>query len=264
MTEKSGISERRIVDRVDPARAAALVATMSDRAETPDIGGALPPLAHHAFFWEPVPESGLGRDGHPELGGLIPDLGLPVRMWAGGRLTFHGPFRAGVQAERVSRVVNVTRKTGRSGALAFVTVRYDIRQRATPVLSEDQDIVYREEGSGVAAPDHVSAEADERRALKLSEVTLFRFSALTFNAHRIHYDRPYCEELGYPGLVVHGPLLAARLAGFAEERLGTLKEFAFRATAPLFLGDVAWLCRAGERYWVEGPRRKLCMEATAS
>lgn len=251
-----------ISDRVDPARGAALLATLGMAGDV-GVGAVLPPLAHLVYFWDPVTEADLGHDGHEKLGGLIPDLGLPVRMWAGGRLTFHTPFRAGVAAERVSRLVGVTRKEGRSGRLGFVTLRHEVRQRNAPVLTEEQDIVYREAGGLACEPLVETGEADERRALKVSGVTLFRYSALTFNAHRIHYDAEYCREEGYPGVVVHGPLLATHLAGFAGERLGGMKRFSFRATAPLFLGDVAWLCRAGRRFWVEGPRRRLCMEATA-
>ena len=251
-----------IPDRIDPARAVALLATLG-LPSVVQVADPLPPLSHFAFFWNPVTEDQMGPDGHEKLGGLIPDMGLPIRMWAGGRLRFHGPFRAGVAAEKTSVLHGVTRKEGRSGKLAFATLRHDIKQRNALVLSEEQDIVYREAGALTAVPPVETGEADERRALKLSEVTLFRYSAVTFNSHRIHYDADYCRAEGYPGLVVHGPLLATALAGFAEETLGALQQFSFRATSPLFLGDVAWLCRAGARYWVEGPGRKICMEATA-
>ncbi|MCV6594554.1 MAG: MaoC/PaaZ C-terminal domain-containing protein [Silicimonas sp.] len=252
-----------IPDRIDPARACALMATLGSDAR-PGIGDPLPPLAHFAFFWDPVTEDHIGPDGHAKLGGLIPDLGLPIRMWAGGRFAFHTEFRAGVAAERKSSLLGITRKEGRSGKLGFVTLRHDIRQRNGLVLSEEQDIVYREPGAIRSEPPIEQGEADERRALKLSEVTLFRYSAVTFNGHRIHYDAEYCRAEGYPGLVVHGPLLATKLAGFAAESQGGLARFSFRATAPLFIGDVAWLCRAGRRYWVEGPGRRICMEAEAA
>jgi hydroxyacyl-ACP dehydratase HTD2-like protein with hotdog domain len=252
-----------IPDRIDPARAGAFLATLG-LPYSVGVGDILPPLSHFAFFWDPVSEDYIGPDGHEKLGGLIPDMGLPIRMWAGGRLRFHGPFRTGVAAEKSSVLHGVTRKEGRSGKLAFATVRHDIKQRNALVLSEEQDIVYREAGALTGAPPVETGEADERRALKLSAVTLFRYSAVTFNGHRIHYDADYCRAEGYPGLVVHGPLLATALAGFAAETLGALQQFSFRATAPLFLGDVAWLCRAGGRYWVEGPGRKICMEATAA
>ena len=248
-----------VTDKIDPARAGAWMATLGLEGSA-SVGSELPPFSHHAFFWSPKPESALGHDGHAALGGFLPDLGLPVRMYAGGALRQHAPFRSGVQAERDSRVASVTRKEGRTGALAFVTIRHEIRQRSQPVLSEDQTLVYRQEASPSEARS-VTMEADERRALKLSAVTLFRYSALTFNAHRIHYDADYARELGYPGLVVHGPLLATSLALWAQERAGHLSSFSFRAEAPLFLGDVAWLCRAGSTYWVEGPKRRLCMSA---
>lgn len=251
-----------IPDRIDPARAQALLATLG-QPNSLEIGQILPPLAHFVFFWDPVTEDRISRDGHEKLGGMIPDMGLPIRMWAGGRLTFHVPFRAGVAAEKTTSLTGVTRKEGRSGKLAFVTLRHEVRQRGAPVLTEDQDIVYREADSGLGDPPTETAEVDERRPLKLGAVTLFRFSALTFNSHRIHYDADYCRDEGYPNLVVHGPLLALQLAGFAKDRLGELTSFSFRATAPLFLEDVAWLCRAGDRYWVEGPRRKICMVAEA-
>lgn len=258
----TGAERKHITDKVDPARASALLATLGLEGPA-SVGTALPPFAQHAFFWSPSAESDLGRDGHAALGGFLPDLGLPVRMYAGGSLRQHAPFMAGVQADRESRVASVTRKEGRSGALAFVTVRHEVRQRSQPVLSEDQTLVYRQE-AGRTEPQSVTIEADERRALKLTAVTLFRYSALTFNAHRIHYDADYARDLGYPGLVVHGPLLATSLALWAHERQGRLPQFSFRAEAPLFLGDVAWLCRVGDHYWVEGPRRRLCMSAEAS
>ena len=254
------VTEEHITDKVDPARAAALLATLGESVDV-QVGRGLPLFAHHAFFWNPKTEENLAVDGHEVLGGLIPDLGLPLRMWAGGRLQQHAPFLAGVAADKRSRVTGVTRKQGKSGELAFVTVRHEVRQRNQMVLTEDQDIVYREAKALTHEPPVVAESPDERRALKLSEVTLFRYSALTFNAHRIHYDAGYCATEGYPGLVVHGPLMAALLANMAAEA-GPVKTFEFRATSPLFLGDVAWLCREGDAYWIEGPRRRLCMAAT--
>ena len=260
MTERG--EEERITDRIDPARAEALLATLGYPGGV-EVGQVLPPFAHLAFFWTPKTEENLGIDGHPRLGGMVPDLGLPSRMWAGGRLKLHAPFRAGINADRTTRLAGVTRKEGQSGKLAFVTLRHEVRQRGQPVLTEDQDIVYREAFVPSSEPPVATEAPDERRALRLSNITLFRYSALTFNAHRIHYDAEYCREEGYPGIVVHGPLMATVLAGMAAER-GYLTGFEFRATAPLYLGDVAWLCRADNRYWVEGPRRRLCMTATAA
>ncbi len=228
-----------------------------------DPGDVLPPLAHFAFFWEPVDEVRIGRDGHAGPGGLIPDMGLPVRMWAGGRLAFHAPFRAGLAARKVTTLHAVRERQGQSGRLGLVTLRHEVRQRRATVITEMQDIVYREPGPLPVKPPAEAGRARERRPLKLREVTLFRYSAVTFNGHRIHYDESYCREEGYPGLVVHGPLLATRLACLAAERLGTLRAFSYRATAPLFLGDAAWLCRADDRWWAEGPGGRRCMAATA-
>ena len=254
---------RTIEDRVDPARAEAWCAALGLKCDT-SVGQALPVFAHHAFFWEHSAPDQLGDDGH-SLDGIARGLSdLPVRMWAGGRVAWHAPFRLGVAAKKTTRAIAATRKSGRSGQLDFVTLRHEVHQRGALVLTEDQELVFREEGSRAAEKMAATGEADERRALKLDAAALFRFSALTFNAHRIHYDADYARALGYDGVVVHGPLLATLLAGFADERLGGLKHFSFRALAPLVLGEVAWLCRAGSQYWVEGARRGIAMTAEAS
>jgi len=249
-------------DRIDPARAEAWVATLGDACSL-NVGAVLPPFAHLAYFWDPVGRDDLGSDGHRAAGNGRPLSELPLRMWAGGRVRWHAPFRAGVAAKKTSRPMGMTRKSGRSGKLDFVTLRHEVFQRGALVLTEDQDLVYREAGSALGEAPVEAGEADERRALKLDAATLFRFSALTFNAHRIHYDAEYAVQAGYRGVVVHGPLLASVLAMFAVEHLGALTTFSFRATAPLVLGDVAWLCRAGNRFWVEGPRRRVSMTAEA-
>lgn len=249
-------------DRIDPARAEAWLATIGLPGSV-EVGSVLPPFAHRVFFWESVSGNELGADGHGGVGSAAPLSNLPLRMCAGGRVQWHAPFRVGVAARRVSRPISVTRKSGRSGKLDFVTIRHEVFQRGALVLSEDRDLVYREAGSAPAVGPVETGEADERRALKLDAATLFRYSALTFNAHRIHYDTEYAREAGYSGVVVHGPLLATFLAMLALEHLGALSAFTFRATAPLALGDVAWLCRAGDRYWVEGSRRRVSMTAEA-
>ncbi|MEM6823928.1 MAG: MaoC family dehydratase N-terminal domain-containing protein, partial [Pseudomonadota bacterium] len=198
-----------VEDRMDAARAAALWAVLGLSGTPPGTGDALPPFFHQVYFWDPRPMIGIGPDGHPALGELIPDMGLPRRMWAGGTLIFHAPLLAGVLATRRTRAIAATRKTGNSGPLAFVTLRHEIRQRGTLVVTEDQDLVYRETSAGPANPTRapLGAEVRERRAF--DPVTLFRYSALTFNGHRIHYDADYARGVeGYPGLVVHGPLLA--------------------------------------------------------
>nr|WP_238935717.1 MaoC family dehydratase N-terminal domain-containing protein [Sulfitobacter mediterraneus] len=251
---------------MDSARAAAMQVALGQRP-TISAGDALPPFFHQLYFWDPQPPEGLGRDGHPQVGGLIPDMGLPRRMWAGGRLQFHTPLRTGVEAIKTSHCESATRKDGRTGPLAFVTMRHDIHQNGVLCLSEWQDLVYRED----PAPDAIKpvspvARMDEesRVAASFSSTLLFRYSALTFNGHRIHYDLDYAREIeGYDGLVVHGPLLAQKLMLLAEDELGPLTTFQFRATAPLMHFETAEFCRKGRDFWVRGPDGRQCMQARA-
>lgn len=252
-----------LTDILDPARAQALQATLGAEP-TIGRGDPLPPFFHHIYFWDPQPPEHLGRDGHPAVGGFVPDMGLPRRMWAAGRLLFHNPLLAGVQAEKISVIEGVTRKTGRSGPLAFVRLRHDIRQRGTVALSEWQDLVYREDGG--PAPERPTARTDETHSepATFDSTTLFRYSALTFNGHRIHYDRPYARRIeGYDGVVIHGPLLAQHLMLLGERQMGKpLTEVTYRATAPLTLPKQATLCWADTDAWVRGPDGEQCMEAS--
>ncbi len=258
MTETAA---QEIGDMMDPARAAALAAALGV-AWSPSE--PLPPFFHQAYFWQALPEADLGRDGHPRRGGLIPDLGLPRRMWAGGALAFHAPLRTGLPARRLSRLEAVTRKEGRTGPLAFVSLRHEIVQRGELCLSERQDLVYRADpapGQPPPPPPQSPAGAETESQRHFSTTTLFRYSALTCNGHRIHYDLDYCREVeGYPGLVVHGPLLAQCLMLAVPS---PLRQFRFRATAPLFQFELARFCRSGARCWVAGPDGRLCMEAEA-
>jgi 3-methylfumaryl-CoA hydratase len=258
-----GQTSRTISDRMDPARAAALHAVLGLDGDPPAAGDPLPPFFHHIYFWDVLPPQDLGPDGHPRTGGgLIPDLGLPRRMWAGGRLTFHQPLRVGVLAERTTILAGYTRKTGRSGHLGLVTLRHVVRQKGAPVLTEEQDLIYRE--AAALPPDPLPAPEDEEVSAPLvfDTTLLFRYSALTMNGHRIHYDREYAQSEGYPGLVVHGPLLAQWLMLLAAAR-GPLRTFSFKATSPLFLFEEAEVCAAGPRLWIRGPGGRLCMEARA-
>ena len=253
-------------DLIDPARAVALNATLGRDQEVAQ-GDALPPFFHQVFFWQPVAPPGLGRDGHPKVGGLIPDMGLPRRMWAGGRLTFEAPLRAGLIAQKRSVVETSTRKDGRSGPLGFVTLRHEIWQDGARCLTEWQDLVYRQDPDPSAAqPAPAVARRDEtsRRLAEFSSTSLFRYSALTFNGHRIHYDRDYARDVeGYGGLVVHGPLLAQMLMLMAEEEMGPLASFSFRATSALIDTEQAELCRNGGDLWVRGPDGRQNMQAQA-
>ncbi|WP_299295447.1 acyl dehydratase [uncultured Tateyamaria sp.] len=257
---------RRQSDVMDPARAQAMQVALG-HAPTLASGDALPPFFHQLYFWTPVAADGLGRDGHPRVGGLIPDMGLPRRMWAGGRLAFYAPLRLGAEAERVSVCEAAQAKTGRTGPLAFVTLRHEVWQGGALCLTEWQDLVYREDPDADAprpVPPDAPTGAEAEREVRFDATLLFRYSALTFNGHRIHYDQPYARAVeGYDGLVVHGPLLAQHLMLMAQDGLAPLESFAFRAVSPLMHHEAATLCRAGRKLWVRGPDGRLCMQAEA-
>ncbi|MDX1782028.1 MAG: MaoC family dehydratase N-terminal domain-containing protein [Thalassovita sp.] len=261
--------QTRQTDVMDPARAAALQVTLG-HSPSIETGTPLPPFFHQVYFWQPEPAPRLGRDGHPKTGiGLIPDLGLPRRMWAGGRLEFHAPLRAGIEAEKHSSVAEISRKEGRSGPLGFVTLKHDIHQQGRLCVTERQDLVYREDPApGAPRPKPPAAPTDENHAERaaFTSTMLFRYSALTFNGHRIHYDLDYARDIeGYDGLVTHGPLLAQLLMLMAERQMGPLKRFSFRATAPLMHFEAATLCwKSDGRMWVRGPDGRQCMQAEAA
>lgn len=206
-------------------------------------GAALPLLWHWAFFAPLAAAAGLGPDGHPRMPSSSLTAGLSRRMWGGSRVKTRGPLRIGVGARRRSNVLRAERKPARSGELLLVTVEHRFEQESEVVLVEEQDLVYLP----AAGPKHAAPGGDQAPPPRASdwsevavadEVTLFRFSALTFNGHRIHYDLPYATGVeGYPGLVVHGPLTAILLAEAARRHsTGRATGFSFRGTAPLFAG----------------------------
>jgi 3-methylfumaryl-CoA hydratase len=252
-------------DVMDPARASALLAALGTK-DRGTAGDQLPLFFHQLYFWSPQPPANLGRDGHPKVGGgLIPDMGLQRRMWAGGRLQFHAPLVVGSKAVRRSVLESAEAKTGRTGPLGFVTLRHEISQDGQLCLSEWQDLVYRPDPSDTdIKPKPPMARTDEtdRRDVTFYSTLLFRYSALTFNGHRIHYDLDYARDVeGYDGLVVHGPLLAQLLMLFAEDLAGPLAQFSFRASSPLMHSETATLCRNGQAMWVRGPDGRQCMSA---
>ena len=257
-----------ILDQLDPARATALHHTLSLPDNPPQAGDPLPPFWHHIYFWQPCPPSKLGPDSHIKTGtGLIPDMGLPQRMWAGGRLSFHRPLVTGTPARKISTIQDSTRKTGRSGPLAFVTVRHKYRQNNQLCVTEFQDLVFKNFPEKNQPPKIQPAPINEQscQSVAFSPTLLFRYSALTFNGHRIHYDLDYCRNVErYSGLIVHGPLLAQLLMLMAQTHLGNLKTFEFRAYSPLMHIELAELCRNGNQLWVRGPDGRLCMTATAT
>ncbi|MEM7630467.1 MAG: acyl dehydratase [Pseudomonadota bacterium] len=256
-------SEQRQNDVLDPARACALMAALG-LPDRPVAGDALPPFFHQLYFWNAQPPGALGRDGHPRVGGVIPDLGLPRRMWAGGRMQFADLLRLGVPAEKRTYCDAVKETVGRSGPLAFVTLRHEIRQEGALCVTEWQDLVYRPKADPSQAKSQpTAAPGQEGEPVRFDSTLLFRYSALTFNGHRIHYDESYARQVeGYDGLVVHGPLLAQLLILKATRELGPLQAFSFRGHSPLMHHEEAVLCRAGPRLWVAGPDGRLVMEAT--
>ncbi|MCK0140982.1 acyl dehydratase [Aliiroseovarius sp. F20344] len=255
-----------VTDQLDPARASAFLVALG-KAETPKAGDPLPPFFHQLYFWDAQPPANIGRDGHPKVGGLIPDMGLPRRMWAGGRLSFTSPLLLGKAAEKRSFVEATAYKTGRTGPLGFVTLRHEIWQSGKLAVTEHQDLVYREDpdpNAPVPVPVQAPGDEENREVWEINSTLLFRYSALTFNGHRIHYDLDYCRDVeGYDGLVVHGPLLAQLLMLKATRELGPLSEFTFRAISPVLHSEAAILCRKGHSLWVCRHDGRLCMEATA-
>ena len=227
-------------DLATAAPYAALSGTLDREDAEPAAGTAVPPLWHWLYFLPLAPMSDVGPDGHPKRGGFLPPVPLPRRMFAGGRFEFHHPLKVGETVTRTSRITDVSGKTGRSGTLVFVTVRHEFANVGGIALTEEHDIVYRENPrADVPVPKPTAAPAGETfsREIVPDPVLLFRYSALTFNSHRIHYDRPYVTEVeGYPGLIVHGPLIATLLVDLLRRRLPDAKvaRFSFRAMRPLF------------------------------
>jgi 3-methylfumaryl-CoA hydratase len=247
-------------------------ATFNLAGEAPRIGEAVPQLIHFCLAQPVVPTETLGADGHPARGGFLPPVPLPRRMWAGSSLIFHGDLKVGDEVERISRIENVELKQGRTGALCFVTVQHRIEASGRLAVEERQDIVYRElEVSGsVSKPPSVAEPGEHQRPMKADTPLLFRYSALTFNGHRIHYDRRYTMEVeGYPGLVVHGPMQAALLCNYATElRSSPPVRFSFRGLSPLF-DDDAFALHATEdgeglKLWTARVGGAVCMTAEAA
>ena len=258
-------------DECDPHRVADLAATF-DVERAPAPGERLPPGWHWMFFQPMVRASRLGPDGHAARGEFLPPVPLPRRMWAGGRLAFRAPIAVGAALVRESEIVSVASKSGRSGAMVFVTVRHRIAADGVEAIEEEHDIVYRDvpRPGEVAPAESAPGDGVWRRTLTPDPVLLFRYSALTANGHRIHYDHPYVTGVeGYRGLIVHGPLTATLLMALAETGSGRrLARFAFRARAPLFAGEPLALAgrpdgAAGADVWAATPAGGLAMRGEA-
>lgn len=267
-------TEKTEEDRVTRSRVRQMLALLDRDPDTAAEGDPLPAGWHWLFFNPAPPRSRLGPDGHEKRGDFLPPVALPRRMWAGGRLAFRAPLHVGDRVRRRSTVRSIEEKEGRSGRLVFVTVRHEVRAEGGEVaVEEEQDLVYREASQG-GPPTFRGPEVPEERgwseAFVADEVTLFRFSALTFNGHRIHYDHPYAtQEEGYPGLVVHGPLLALLLLdGGMRHGVPDPSGFRYRATSPVFCGESVRLEGAGgegagaAEVWAASPGRGVAMRGT--
>jgi len=262
-------------ERILGSAVEAMAATL-DLEHSPRAGEPLPPGWQWLFFNPVVRCNALGIDGHPRRGGFLPPIELPRRMWAGSRIRYLADLPVEAQATRRSRILKIENKTGKGGSLSFLTVQHIISCDGTPCISEEQDIVYRE----APPPGAVTARAPKRhdgvpqwnRSVLPDTTLLFRYSALTFNGHRIHYDQAYARnEEGYPDLVVHGPLTATLLQQFALEHGAgrPLVRFDFRGATPLFVGRAFQLeGRQTEdgtlELWACGPDGELAMSATAA
>jgi 3-methylfumaryl-CoA hydratase len=236
--------ERHDTAHVGPARR--MAATVGLPADMFEDGTPLPPLWHWLYFLEAAPAAVLGRDGHPARGGFLPPVPLANRMWAGGQVEFLASIPLGAPMERASTVQSVQHKQGRSGDLVFVTVLHEVAVGGQPCIRETHDIVYKNASPAPsAAPAGGAASAADELPLAASEhwtpdsVQLFRYSALTFNGHRIHYDADYCRNVeGYPNLVVHGPLTATLLAGLAQRTADRpVRCFVYRGLHAMTLGQ---------------------------
>lgn len=246
--------QERQADVADACRIAGLAALL-DHDPSPWEPDVLPPLGHWLHFQPQVRQSLIAADGHRrrEDGGLLPAVDLPRRMWAGSRVRFLADIALGTPIERTSTLIAATPKRGRSGDMLFVTVRHEIapKDQATAIV-EEQDIVYREAatpGAPFTRPIVDPGKLESAvRMVTTDPVMLFRYSALTFNGHRIHYDREYTRDVeGYPGLVVHGPLIATLLLDHALRRMpgASIASYSFRALSPLFDGEAITLALSG-------------------
>jgi len=234
---------RTVEDLIAPWPARALSATLNEDDPDPRNGDTLPPLWHWLYFHEAALQSKLGPDGHAERGDFLPPIPLPRRMWAGSRFSFDGPpLFIGETASRMSEIRSIEPKTGSSGAMVFVMVRHTLAGPKGTAFVEEQDIVYREAakpGEPARPPRPAPTDATWSKTILPDPVLLFRYSALTFNGHRIHYDHPYVTGVeGYPGLIVHGPLLGTLQMELARRSNPgrTPATFEFRAISPVFAG----------------------------
>jgi 3-methylfumaryl-CoA hydratase len=260
-------------DEITPRLVSEMNATLDRDPTPPSAPTAAPEMIHWCLAPQIIQRSGLGPDGHPAKGGFLPPIPLPRRMWAGGKVNFRAPLLVGDKIERRATIQDLTVKQGRSGVLCFLTVRQDILTSRGLAIEEYQDIVYRDVESAPAAPAAPPPPPPEPAwslDMRADPTMLFRYSAITFNGHRIHYDRSYTVDVEkYPGLLVHGPLQATLLVQFASSiKSAGPAQFNFRAVQPLFDDAALRLCaietETGLRVWIETKDRRTTMQAEAS
>ena len=264
-------------DEVTAAQVGMMSATLDWPTARPPAGTPLPTLWHWMYFLPTAPQAEIGPDGHPMRGGFLPPVPLPRRMWAGMQMRFNEPIRVGDRLSRTSTIVEVSEKSGRTGNLVFVKLRHDLRRNGSSdvALSESLDLVYRDAakpGDAPAAPKAAPVASTWERRIQPSEAMLFRYSALTFNAHRIHYDQPYVTGVeGYPGLVVHGPLIATLLTDLLRRQMpdAQVMSFDFRAIRPTIATHAFCVCGEPQpdgrtvKLWGRDHEGFVTMEATA-
>jgi len=255
--------------RIQPAK---LMEATLDKKTNLETGDKLPPLWHWIYFLEAKPESQLGRDAHPRKGEFLPPIELPRRMWAGGSFSFHKDLTIGSIAKKISLIKNISEKDGRSGPLCFVTIEHKIYSENELCITEEQDLVYLKDRVQSLPSNPVASimkNADFSEKITPSEILLFRYSALTFNGHRIHYDADYCRNVeGYDGLVFHGPLTATLLLELAtKEAKKPINTYSFKGKAPLTNLQEFWIegkfVKGGLILWAKRGDGILAMEAKA-
>jgi len=259
-------------DSMAPEQLQRFAALMDQNPDSVSSGSELPPCAHWCFFTPVDRQSNIAADGHAMKGDFLPPVELPKRMWAGGKITFKKPLLAGTPAKKISTVESINNKEGRTGKLCFVTVRHQVSARGAVAVDEEQQIVYRKESENDAYPTRtqpLDINPDWEISTTPDSVQLFRFSALTFNSHRIHYDQDYVRKTeGYPGLVVHGPYLLVLLLDALRSRdESVIEDVEYRAVGPVYLGEEITIHgKAVDNQRTElrvtGPDGKLAMKAT--
>ncbi|NLA66049.1 MAG: acyl-CoA dehydrogenase [Leucobacter sp.] len=268
---ESWVGKRTVCEALLSAEPANMLAATLGREREFEIGDEMPLAYQWLYFNDVISANRLGRDGHPQKGITLPPIDLPRRMWAAGSFELHRPLVFGSHVERISTIESIVPKEGRSGSLCFVTILHEYANEGTIALSEKQTIVYREEATDSTAVARVPAPtgASQSEKWQLNEVALFRYSALTFNGHRIHYDVDYARNIeGYPGLVIHGPLEATLLCELMRANGVVPRTFAYQAKSPVCLPE-AFVTNVsstadGHELWVSGEDGGLLMSAKAS